>query len=414
MIASLRRGECPSLTNPMLTGDGLLVRLTPRSGSYRASELKALALAAKRFGNGLLEVTQRGNLQIRGLRSETIAGLEQAVTKVGMELRKGLPIDLPPLGNLDPEAICDPLPVARQIAEQVRDFENLLGPKVALVIECDHRASMAGMIADLRLSAHLQDDQVQWALAIARDGGSEQVLLCADQAIAVQSVTALLGALAEFGRDARARHLSNTQISLAVGEVDLTGRPASKSSKSNPLAPGMIIKLRDQRFCAILVPAFGAMEAQDLLHLLDQSDDLLDELRLAPNRLLLLLCGSEADAQSLLQIAQSCGFIIDPYDLRLRISACSGAPLCHAANLTTRDMGAHLAAQGFALPDQDTRLHLSGCLKSCAKPSGPAISVIAHESGSEISSTGSPLSPKFYAQLKAAAQTHHQTKTVPA
>lgn len=63
---STPRGACPTLHEPMLTGDGLLVRLSPAGTGWRPAELSVLAEAAARFGSGMLEVTSRGNLQIRG------------------------------------------------------------------------------------------------------------------------------------------------------------------------------------------------------------------------------------------------------------------------------------------------------------------------------------------------------------
>ena len=63
--APARRGWCPSLMRPMPSGDGLLARVHPRLGILSAAQLRALAEAARRYGNGHLDVTARGNLQIR-------------------------------------------------------------------------------------------------------------------------------------------------------------------------------------------------------------------------------------------------------------------------------------------------------------------------------------------------------------
>ncbi|MFX9089374.1 hypothetical protein ABTN55_19630, partial [Acinetobacter baumannii] len=50
----------------MRTGDGLLARLIP-CAPLKIEPLQLLCDAAERHGNGIIEVTQRGNLQIRGL-----------------------------------------------------------------------------------------------------------------------------------------------------------------------------------------------------------------------------------------------------------------------------------------------------------------------------------------------------------
>ncbi len=62
------RGWCPTVHAPMPSGDGLLVRVKPFGGRLSAASLRALAEAVARYGNGVVELTGRGNLQVRGVR----------------------------------------------------------------------------------------------------------------------------------------------------------------------------------------------------------------------------------------------------------------------------------------------------------------------------------------------------------
>ena len=66
MNAPLRRGACPGLSAPMPTGDGLLVRFVP-ADAMPLDAFIALCAAARAHGNGIVEVTARGSLQVRGL-----------------------------------------------------------------------------------------------------------------------------------------------------------------------------------------------------------------------------------------------------------------------------------------------------------------------------------------------------------
>jgi precorrin-3B synthase len=50
----------------MVTGDGLLARITP-SSPISLDAFVTLCEAAQAHGNGIMEVTQRGSLQVRGL-----------------------------------------------------------------------------------------------------------------------------------------------------------------------------------------------------------------------------------------------------------------------------------------------------------------------------------------------------------
>jgi len=66
MSQTFVRGACPRLAAPMETGDGLLARIAP-SGPMTIDAFAGLCAAAEIHGNGLMEVTARGSVQVRGL-----------------------------------------------------------------------------------------------------------------------------------------------------------------------------------------------------------------------------------------------------------------------------------------------------------------------------------------------------------
>ena len=76
------RGWCPTVHNPMPTGDGLLARVKPFGGRLQALSLHTLAAAAAAYGNGTLELTGRGNIQVRGLRDP--AAFAKAMVQAGL------------------------------------------------------------------------------------------------------------------------------------------------------------------------------------------------------------------------------------------------------------------------------------------------------------------------------------------
>ena len=73
----MKRGWCPGVHEPMPSGDGLLIRVKPFGGKLSADALHVVADVAAKFGNGVVELTGRGNLQLRGL-SKASAGLAAA------------------------------------------------------------------------------------------------------------------------------------------------------------------------------------------------------------------------------------------------------------------------------------------------------------------------------------------------
>ena len=63
-------GWCPGALRPMASGDGLIVRVRPRLGAVSLMQLDMLATAARRFGDGNLYLSNRANVQIRGVTGE--------------------------------------------------------------------------------------------------------------------------------------------------------------------------------------------------------------------------------------------------------------------------------------------------------------------------------------------------------
>ena len=113
--------------------------------------------------------------------------------------------------------------------------------------------------------------------------------------------------------------------------------------------------------------AFGALTADQLDLAADHTNGVL---RLSPWRALVLQGVTDAA-----RLATS-GFITDPADPRLALSACPGAPACASAFAPVRADAAALAAHGLR-----AHVHLSGCAKGCAHPQASPFTLVAAPDG---------------------------------
>jgi precorrin-3B synthase len=68
---------CPGLLDLHQARDGLVARIRLPGGYASAARLRSLAALAARFGDGCVDLTARGNVQLRGIRAETAEGLAQ-------------------------------------------------------------------------------------------------------------------------------------------------------------------------------------------------------------------------------------------------------------------------------------------------------------------------------------------------
>ncbi|GHD08591.1 precorrin-3B synthase [Tianweitania populi] len=390
IIPHRQRGECPSLSKPMPTGDGLLARINPINGAISPVALAGVAEAAKRCGNGLLEVTLRGSLQIRGLRDETVADMNAAVEALGLAIRTGLPLDIAPLAGLCAEERADPRPLAEAIKSQATSFAAQFGPKVSVVVDGGGPSMLHGVKADIRLTALNADT---WQVAIAGDAQTARFVGVYDADLAVQSAIALLRTIAEGGRKTRGRDLLPTFETV---------QPPAQPREAEPdrFHPSDILPLTDGRSAAVIALPFGTVTAETLIALCADLQTLgIGELRLSPERMLIMLCPDHPAAEAALYRSTAFDVITKPDDPRLRIVACAGAPACASAHLNTHALAAELAAKSAIGQDLPFLLHLSGCEKECSKPSGTFISVIGMPGSRKIVANGIVLPPDFSDRL---------------
>ncbi|BCR49300.1 hypothetical protein VNDN101_21350 [Mycobacterium tuberculosis] len=73
---------CPGALRPHQAADGALARIRLPGGMITAAQLATLASVASDFGSATLELTARGNVQLRGIRD--VAAVADAVAKAGL------------------------------------------------------------------------------------------------------------------------------------------------------------------------------------------------------------------------------------------------------------------------------------------------------------------------------------------
>ncbi|RWB97136.1 MAG: precorrin-3B synthase, partial [Mesorhizobium sp.] len=376
MNAFSRRGACPALSAPMQTGDGRLVRLNPVAGGLSPKSLIGLGESALRHGNGIMEVTARGSLQIRGLTPGSARLLAAEVDALGIAVRTGVPVETGPLAGLDPEEVADPRPLAEQIRAAIDDsgLAQRLGPKVSVIVDGGGRLKMDAVTADVRLAAMRTDAGTQWQVAVAGDGQTATLLVMVDEDAARNIAVAILRMVAEKGREAHARDLTERQLrSLASWHLFAppSGRTEGGAVERLPVPasfPIGVFDLTDGIALGIGLP-FGSIPAQKLIELTQRAFTLgATEIRLAPGRALVFIGLSPTACRSLQQTAATLGFVTDAADPRTRIAACPGAPACASGWIATRDIAETIAAENRDILDSSLTLHISGCAKGCAHP----------------------------------------------
>ena len=387
IVPPSRRGACPALTAPMATGDGLLVRLVPVDGALSPTALLGLCAAARAFGNGILEVTARGSLQLRGLRPETVSPLHEAVNALSITAREGVPLDVSPLAGLEAGARSDARALANQIRAAIASFAAGLGPKVSVVLDDGGAVLLAALKADIRLTLDPTthpSGPADWVLALAGDAATARPLGRLPETRLVAVVVDLLDRLAQLGPVARMADILRAtdlatlrhQLALAPPDADDTApsepHPAPAPIASFPLADGTLA-------LGIGLP-FGHTEAQTLEALVAAAQAAgVRDLRPAPGRVLLATGLSTAGADHLRAAASALDFLTTPADPRRFVAACPGAPGCASGHIPARALAPEVAAALAPILDGSLEVHVSGCPKGCAHPARAALTLVGLE-----------------------------------
>lgn len=364
MSAPEVRGWCPGTWRPMMSGDGLVVRVRPMLGRISAAQAVGLADLAERFGSGGIEVTARANLQLRGVAESSfpkvIAGLDALGLLPGSaetEARRNLVLDpFLPEGHMAEgwaRALFDGL------ASEA--FAALPG-KFGFVVDPGPGARrLAGISGDIRIESAgtgliLRADGCAAGLAVSPD-------TVAGAALDLCRWFLDSGGVGADGRGRMARHLASGAVLPQALRGDVPPAPAAPAPQPGPIHGGTCV-----------AAAFGQFTADALRHLAAQGRTL----RVTPLRMLFLPGGQDLPAHP--------DLILDPADPILRVEACTGAPGCPQASVTTRDVARRLASQ---VPE-GARWHVSGCAKGCAFPRVADLTLVGRAGAFDLVTGGTP------------------------
>lgn len=366
----------------MPTGDGLLVRLRPLDGSLTIAQFSAVAEAARRFGNGILEITARGNLQVRGLTVSIVPGLAEAIGEAAIVVPDGVAIETPPLAGIDPEEITDPRILAAALREMiaVRGAALKLAPKLTIIVDGGGRFHLGDTIADLRLQAVRRGDEVWWHLSLAGTATTAKLICALRTEAVVPVVIRILEALTDIGPAARGRDLD-------MDAARALGPPGAESVGIAPAfaSASSIVGIHDLGSAGAVLGlglTYAQIDSLSLIAFLRQASELgAREIRLAPGHCFFVL-GLEREAAAIVQrLALAQGLRIAADDPRNHIATCAGSTGCASAWMDTKAMARLWVETVPDLLDGSLTVHLSGCVKGCARPKASALTLVGAPSG---------------------------------
>ncbi|WP_439393200.1 precorrin-3B synthase [Bradyrhizobium sp. PMVTL-01] len=361
MSAAMVKGWCPGALRPMQSGDGLVVRVRPFGGRLDTAQISGLAHLAERHGNGLIDVTSRANLQIRGVSESSHRLLVEGLAQLALldpdpdaESRRNILVT--PFWRAGDETQA----LVAELEEALEACSLGLPTKFGFAVDDGTSRVLAGDSADVRI----ERDRTG-GLLVRADGAKHGRSVARGEAVAAALALASWFVTSGGARGGRGRMAAH----LAAGAV----LPEALRGEAEPAPVVAAARPGLYPYGALVGVAFGQMPHATL----NQFAGCGHALRMTPWRMVL--------SEGKRTMPSAAGLITEARDPALRVIACSGAPSCREAHADTRALAAALAPNiGSA-----ARLHVSGCAKGCAHSGDAAITLVATGAGFDLVRGGS-------------------------
>ncbi|MFE2285318.1 cobalamin biosynthesis protein CobG [Streptomyces sp. NPDC059443] len=421
------RGDaCPGALRLHAADDGYLARVRIPGGLLSVRQASVLALAADRFGDGHLELTSRGNVQLRGLADGCGAGLAELLGAAGLLPAPGHErvrnIVATPMSGLDGRGHVPATPwvgeldrllcaSARATALSGRFLFALddgrgdvaaLGPDVTVLGRPDGRALVRlGAAAD---AVEVAAADAPRAALLAAEYFLDRVDAAGTRAWRVSELPA------EHAPDAGRFAARLAADGIACGHAAEVAWPYAE-----PPGPG-----EGPYGSLCVLPPLGRLTAGQWRVLAEVADGAGGELRVTPWRGIVLTravttgAGTAPDGATRIRGA---GLVVSPGSAWESVTACTGRPGCAKSLADVRaDARALVPEAAGPAPRSSERsssgarplpVHWSGCERRCGHPRGAVwVDVVATGDGYRIDGRPVP-DHELSAALAAARNTPH-------
>ena len=358
MNRPIAKGWCPSALRPMQSGDGLLVRVKPKYGMLNSKQLLVLADCSDKFGNGLLDITSRTNVQIRGINEKNYSNL---ILKLQTEELVSDSDKLDRLNIIVPPFI-QKNSLLWRCASQIYSSVEML----------PFLPEKFGFCIDHHESRYLSDDLGD--LFIEAVSGSKLMLRCAGMKEAfytnennlmndIKKIVEWYLEIQNVQKNERAMRMRDV--------VEQNNFPWETIKKiKEPFSQKITVGRYQSKF--ILAAPFGQLKSEHLRKLAAANKTV----QFTVNKMLIVESLPDTNL----------GLINEPQDNRLKMNVCPGAPHCSSATIKTRNLAESLAHQEEFIIG--TNVHISGCSKGCASPNSKEICIVGNEGRFDIVEKG--------------------------
>lgn len=398
---------CPGLYYGTLAQDGFLIRLRISGGLINLAQGKAIAHILEKCGKNTIQVTNRGNLQIRAVETAPSPEIYQQLQEVGLasqniQLDHFRNVMISPTAGIDTQELFDTRPLMTAILNYIEEHPELgqLSPKFSIGVDGGGQVAIGTRSPvvwehrynEIQFSAMAKNSEIYLHLAL---GGDKQLW---DTGIIIkpEKCLSLVHALASVYLDyvrknrqekpLRLKHLlQDWGLSTYLEEVTRKLNFAYNLTKIKLISslPYRHLGIYPQKqsglsYIGLSLPLghVTLKQWQGLLKLATEFGR--DEIRLTPWQSIILPNLATKKLGEVLSQLQNLNLSYDKNQPQGSIVACGGKPGCKSAITETQSHGMLLIKhlQERLNLKYPVNIHLTGCPKSCAQPSPAEITLV--------------------------------------
>lgn len=336
------------------------------TGRLSSVQVRALVCAARQWGDGRIEITNRANLQLRGIHdgADSLGGdLIAAGLSAGPAGDRVRNVVTGPLAGLDPTEVIDTLPIVASVLDRLDADPTLhaLPAKFGVTIDGGGTAHLADRRDNLVLTAIRVPGDGPWFVMRTGRSGSRRAESLRPGEVPAAIHAAMHQAIANAASDGVRRPPPSepSDLSAPLMRALPPAPPIGNGKEHDP-----------ERQWVGCMPLLGRIDVAKLAAVADVAGAYgRGEIRLTPWRGIVIPHVRASDAGHVLGALRGLGMVVDPMDPAAGVVACAGNTGC-TSGLTD--------AQGDALAlitklRREPRsagplrtIHVSGCEKRCA------------------------------------------------
>ncbi|EJF88828.1 precorrin-3B synthase [Bartonella tamiae Th307] len=386
----------------LMSKDGGLCRIKLSFGQITSKQIKGIAKVAEEFGNKKIEITNRANIQLRGLDKENYKKIIHALDLLGLgpltpksdDIRN---VMLAPTAGIDPDMHVDTLPLGNTLLHLLQtneQFQNL-SPKFSFLINAGEKTAIDYHKADIWFSFHKSSTKINFGFAscsdfLKKDENALGSIALEDFVKFVKScLNTFIAQQALMPEITRMKHIEQTMgFKTYLGEIKKffpcnihAPIPLDKVFSLDEALIGIFQQYNPDLYYVGANTHLGVLTV-DQIYALSRILDYQNKhtrLRLTPRKGLIFSNLTLNEAKQIQSEFNDLGFCVSNSEPSAQIICCAGAPACHSGVSNV-----HRDSQILINELENTKIpkiHLTACEKACVANKAYPYTALAKEDG---------------------------------